>query len=264
MLALLLLALAPLAIWLGQTSILLIARLPVRWRISSADLPRSIKRANRVLLNGVMGAVLLAYPLLRDQTPIEYFAAFFPLDGHAYEMLTGAAAAVLYLALLYGVWLATDNVRCGVRHSGATLARRLATVPLMAIAAATVEELLFRAVLLAGLLESFPFAIAMVLGVVIFAAAHYIRSVKRYWTFPGHLALGALFCVAFACTHTLWLPIGLHAGGILMLMGIRPFARYIGPPWLVGASIFPYAGVPGIVALLLLSINVWLRYGEAA
>jgi hypothetical protein len=38
-------------------------------------------------------------------------------------------------------------------------------------------------------------------------------------------------------------------------MAARPMVRYVGPGWLVGASIFPYAGVPGVAALLLLS---WL------
>jgi len=263
MLALILLALAPLMILGGQCAILATAGLPLRWRISSSDLPRSVKRANRVLLNAVLASVLLAYPLLRGESIVGYYARFFPLDCGPIDLLRGAAASVLYLALLYGAWVATDNVRCNVRHSPATLTRRLAAVPLMSIAAATLEELLFRAVLLAGLLESFPTAIAMALGILIFAAAHYVRSVKRYWTFPGHVALGGLFCVAFLCTRTLWLPIGLHAGGILVLMGIRPFARYAGPSWLVGASIFPYAGVVGIFALGLLTANVWLTYGVA-
>jgi hypothetical protein len=31
----------------------------------------------------------------------------------------------------------------------------------------------------------------------------------------------------------------------------------------VGASIFPYAGAVGIVALLLLTFNIWLSYGCA-
>jgi len=45
------------------------------------------------------------------------------------------------------------------------------------------------------------------------------------------------------------------------LAGIRPFIRYVGPAWLVGASIFPYAGLVGLVALGLLTANVWIRFG---
>jgi membrane protease YdiL (CAAX protease family) len=91
-----------------------------------------------------------------------------------------------------------------------------------------------------------------------------VRSVKRYWTFPGHLALGVLLCTAFLCTGNIWLSFGLHAGGVLVLMAVRPFVRYLGPPWLVGASIFPYAGVVGATALILLTLNVFLAFGGRA
>ena len=99
------------------------------------------------------------------------------------------------------------------------------------------------------------------IGTVIFAAAHYVRSVKRYWTFPGHVALGALLCAAFYWTGNVWLSFGVHAGGVLVLMAVRPVVRYTGPAWLVGASIFPYAGAVGIAALVLLTVNMWLVYG---
>ena len=206
-------------------------------------------------------AVLLGYPLLRGRSPLEYYAGFFPLGGRPGELLHGAAAAILYLALLYLAWVASDNVRFGVRQTFGGLTRRLAGAPLAAALVALVEELIFRAVLLADLLEFFSPFTAIALGAMVFAGAHYVRSVKRYWTAPGHLALGVLLCVAFVCTGALWLPVGLHAGGALVLMATRPLVRYSAPAWLVGASVFPYAGVVGAAALVLLTINIWLCYG---
>jgi hypothetical protein len=47
-------------------------------------------------------------------------------------------------------------------------------------------------------------------------------------------------------------------------MGVRPFIRYSGPAWLVGASVFPFAGALGVTALLLLILNVWLAYGSVS
>jgi hypothetical protein len=70
-----------------------------------------------------------------------------------------------------------------------------------------------------------------------------------------------LLCVSFACTGALWLPLGLHGGGILIIMGLRPLVRYVGPPWLVGASIFPYAGAVGVIGLTILTFNMWLLHG---
>jgi membrane protease YdiL (CAAX protease family) len=260
MLALFLLALIPLIMWLGQSALLLRAGLPLRLRISAADLPRPLKRINRAVTYVAFAAVLLGYPWLRGRTPLAYYSDFFPLGYRAFEMLYGAAAAILYLALLYLAWNLTDNVRFRVRHSPGRLIQRLAGVPPTALLVAVLEELLFRAILLAGLIESFPARIALPLGVLAFAGAHYVRSVKRHWTFPGHLALGTLFCAAFFWSDALWLSVGLHAGGVLVLMAVRPFVRYTGPAWLVGASIFPYAGAVGILALLLLTVNMWLTW----
>ena len=160
------------------------------------------------------------------------------------------AAAVFFLSLLYLAWLLSNNVRFRVRHTPARLAKRLAGAPFTAFLIAFVEELLFRAMVLAALLEAFGkegrgAALAVAIGTLLFAGAHYVRAVKRYWTFPGHVALGLLFCVAFVCTGSIWLSLGLHAGGVLVLTSVRPFIRYTGPAWLVGQSIFPYAGVPG-------------------
>jgi membrane protease YdiL (CAAX protease family) len=263
MLALGLLALVPILMWLGQASALRMAGLPLRVRIDTVDLPAPVRRANRTITKAVFATVLLAYPLLRGRSPLAYYASFFPLGARPREMLYGASAAILYLALLYLAWTLTDNVRFGVRHTAGRLTQRLAGVPFTALLIALVEELLFRAMLLAGLLESLEPWAALPIGIAVFAGAHYIRRVKRYWTFPGHLALGTLLCLAFFWTRAVWLPLGLHAGGVLVLMAVRPLVRYTGPTWLVGASIFPYAGAVGLAALLLLTMNMWLAYGGA-
>jgi len=261
MIALGLLLLVPLVMWGGQAALLLAAGERVRWRISPAAIPRRFKRVNRLITNAALAGAVLAYPPLVGRGVIEYYAALFPLDATTRQALWGLSASTLYLALLYLAWSAAGQVQFRIRHEPRKLIRRIAGVPFTTVLAATVEELLFRGVLLADLLRWLPAPAAIVLGALVFAAAHYVRSVKRYWTFPGHVGLGLLFCVAFLCTGTLWLSTGLHAGGILMLMGVRPFVRYTGPSWLVGVSIFPYAGAIGLVALALLTWNVWMRFG---
>lgn len=261
--ALILLALVPLLMWLTQSALLWRAGRPLRLRISSTDLPERLKRINRIITKALFAAVLLVYPLLRGESPAVFYPPFLPLGPPMLNLVYGGAAVVLYLGLLYLAWTLTDNVRFEIRHGPAHLAWRLAGVPLTALFIALAEELLFRAVLLNELLESFDARLALPIGILVFAAAHYVRAVKRYWTFPGHLALGALFCIAFYCTRTLWLPLGLHAGGVLVLMAARPLIRYTGPPWLVGASIFPYAGLVGLLALGLLTLNVWLQFNRS-
>lgn len=261
MYSLLFLILVPVLLWLSQAALLRLARLPIRLRLSAADLPRPLKRVNRLLTHVAFAVAIIGYPLARGSSPLDYYRRFLPLE-RATEMAWGAAAAVLYLALLYLAWTLSGNVYFEIRHAPGRLARRLLAAPLTAVLIALVEELLFRAMLLADLLEHLDARVALAAGTMLFAAAHYVRSVKRYWTFPGHVALGALLCAAFYATGTIWLPLGLHAGGVLVLMAVRPLIRYTGPAWLVGASIFPYAGVVGIAALLLLTTNVWLGHAR--
>jgi membrane protease YdiL (CAAX protease family) len=259
--ALLLLLCVPVIMWVSQTVLLVRAGLPVRMRIHSAELPRHLKQYNRMVTYLAFLSVLAAYPLLRGLSPVGYYLSWFPLGRRPLELVHGAAAAMLYMSLLYLAWLGSGNVNFRVRHDRKRLIRRLAGVPLTAFMVSLLEELLFRAVLMADFLQWFRPSTAVILGAVVFAGAHYVRSVKRYWTIGGHVVLGTLLCLAFLYTQALWLPIGLHAAGVILLLGTRPFIRYDGPAWLIGASVFPYAGAVGVAALILLTINVYMIYG---
>src|SRR5262249_40453256 len=101
-----------------------------------------------------------------------------------------------------------------------------------------------------------PFG-AVMGSTLVFAGAHYVRSVKRRWTVPGHLILGLMLSIAFLVTRNLWFAAGLHAGGILMNMGARPILKYRGSAWLIGESIYPYAGVIGVIGLTCLTAVVY-------
>jgi len=248
------------ALWCGQNLLLRHAGLPMRWRIGPGDLPARHRHANRFLTNCILAGTLLLYPILVNTSPLDYYLKLFPGGRQPGELIWGLAAATLYLLALFLAWTLSDNVRFRARRRPLQIARRLAGVPLTAGLAALLEELLFRGVLLADLQTTLSTPPAVILAAFIFAAAHYLRPVKRYWTFPGHVGLGMLLCLAFVWSGSLWLPVGLHAGGVLVLMGIRPLIRYTGPAWLVGASIFPYAGGAGLIGLALLTLNIWRRY----
>ncbi|MEE8170509.1 MAG: CPBP family intramembrane glutamic endopeptidase [Phycisphaerae bacterium] len=251
-------------LWIGQTLLLRMAGLPVRWRLDARDGPEFVRRGSRALTYASLGGVIVIYPILRGESPGRYYAELLPAGAAVAPAVHGFAVAVLYLALLYLAWWLAGNVTFSVRHPPRKLAKRLAVLPLTAVLGAGVEELLFRGVLLRSLLESFSASLAVPLGALIFAAAHYVRPVKRRWTFPGHVMLGLCLCLAFVWTNALWLPFGVHAGGILVIMAARPFVRYEGPAWLTGASVFPYAGVVGVAALALMTTVLWLRYGAGA
>ncbi len=263
MLALALLAIVPILMWIGQSILLKRAGLPIRRRIDSRGAPRSVRTMGRAITQVSLILVILAYPMLRGESPLSYYGSLFPQTRSAIQLPHGAAAAILFLCALFAAWIATDRIRVVVHQSRKRWIRRLVLLLPTAMFGATVEELLFRGVILSDLMRSLPdlTTVAVILGSLVFAGAHYVRSVKRHWTFGGHLMLGILLCVAFVETETLWLPIGLHAGGILMIMGARPFFRYRGPAWITGASIFPFAGVAGVAGLIILTLFVATYYG---
>jgi len=259
--ALLLLAMAPVAMWLVQSALLAANGLPVRWRLDAGDAPAGVRTGGRIATQVILLGILIGYPLLRGRSPVEYYGSLLP-TAEIGDFSIGAAAASLFLCVLFLAWIAADLLRVEVHHSRRKWIRRLALLPATALFGAFVEEFLFRGVVMADVMGSPTLSrggpwIAIAVSTLVFTGAHYVRAVKRYWTLFGHLALGILLSVAFLRTRSLWLPAGLHAGGILLIMGVRPFVRYRGPAWLVGASIFPFAGVAGIVGLSIMTAYVW-------
>ena len=262
MTALLLLALAPVAMWIVQSALLLRCGSPIRWRLDADGAPSIVRTGGRIATQVILLGIILGYPVLKGRSPLEYYGSLLPWAG-VRGFAHGAAAASLFLCALFLAWIATDLLRVEVHHSRRKWIRRLVLLPATAIFGAFVEEFLFRGVVMADIMESAPFSgapwFAIAISTLVFTVAHYVRAVKRRWTVGGHLALGVLLSVAFLRTRTLWLPAGLHAGGILLIMGIRPFVRYRGPAWLMGASIFPFAGVAGIIGLCMMTAYVWTR-----
>lgn len=264
MIVLLLLLLVPLVMWASQSVLLKAHGLPIRWRIDSSGAPRQVRTMGRVVTQVSVLAVIVVYPLILGEMPAAYYGSLLPASRSVLHLVHGAAASVLFLCVLFGAWLATGRLQIEVHQSRKRWVRRLVLLLPTALFGAFVEEILFRGVVLAGLVRSLPETqhLAVAIAVLVFAGAHYVRSVKRYWTIGGHLALGLLLCIAFVQTGSLWLAIGLHAGGILMIMGMRPFLRYRGPVWLTGASIFPFSGVMGIAGLGILTAFVVTHYGR--
>ncbi|HPF40972.1 MAG TPA: CPBP family intramembrane metalloprotease [Phycisphaerae bacterium] len=262
MIALSLLIAIPCLMWLAQTVMLRRHGLPVRWRLSSRDAPRSVRTVGRVVTQLGLLAVVLLYPALIGESIWTHYAGLFPADGTARGAIDGALLAILILSGLLLIWLACDRIEIDVRHERRRWMRRLLLLIPSAAFGAFVEECVFRGVLQFDLLRTgaSPAQSILIAG-GLFAAAHYVRSVKRKWTIPGHLALGIVLSAAFVATHNLWLATGIHAGGIFVILGARPFIRYRGPAWLTGESIFPFAGVPGVMGLALLTVIVIWRYG---
>ncbi|MCB9855562.1 MAG: CPBP family intramembrane metalloprotease [Phycisphaerales bacterium] len=261
MIALSLLIAIPCVMWLAQTAMLRRHHLPIRWRLSNRDAPRQVRTVGRIATQAGLVSVIVLYPLSIGAPILGHYAHLYPRDASVMDAVVGALMAIVILVGLFLVWLACGRLEIDVHHERRRWVRRLVLLIPSAAFGAIVEESVFRGVLQFDLVRSgvSPVPSIAIAGAV-FAAAHYVRSVKRKWTIFGHLALGVALSAAFAATHNLWLATGIHAGGILVILGARPFIRYRGPAWLTGESIFPFAGVPGVFGLAMLTMIVIMRF----
>ncbi len=261
MIAIPLLLMVPAAMWIAQSVALWACGLPIRWRLSNRDAPRAVRSTGRAVTQLALAGVIAGYPPLIGRGIVEHYAALLPADALWSHGLQGAAMAVVMLAGLMLIWLGCGRVAFESRQPRARWLRRLILLVPSALFGAMVEEFVFRGVVQYDLLRSGAApATAIVISGAVFALAHYVRSVKRKWTIFGHLALGVLLSAAFAATGNLWLAVGIHAGGIFIILGVRPFIRYRSPAWLTGESIFPFAGVAGVAGLALLTWAILQRY----
>jgi membrane protease YdiL (CAAX protease family) len=132
-------------------------------------------------------------------------------------------------------------------HGWGSFGDMIATFGLMA-GVATVEELLFRGVLLRIVEEWAGTVIALAISSVLFGALHLINPGATVW---GALAIaaeaGLLLGAAYVATRNLWLPIGLHLGWNFAESGI--FGSTVsGSDGTVGGLLHGVAHGPAIIS----------------
>jgi len=170
---------------------------------------------------------------------------------------------------------------------------RLAWLPLSAIVVAVLEEFLFRGAIQGVVRRSISDIAAFVFVAALFAAIHFIRPPENavasnevtwwsgfalvphvFWQFQQpKLLLGGfttIFLVGMILgfarmkTHSLWMPIGLHAGWILGKMSFTKITKRTAEAWpWFGTDILVGLG-PVIVLLVTFGILwLWLRNVDA-
>ncbi|MCA9256163.1 MAG: hypothetical protein KDA33_11025, partial [Phycisphaerales bacterium] len=147
MTALSLLIAIPCLMWLAQTVMLRRHGLPVRWRLTSREAPRSVRTVGRVVTQLGLLAVVLLYPPLIGETIQGHYARLYPADGTVRDAIDGALLAILILSGLLLVWLACNRIDIDIRHERRRWMRRLLLLIPSAAFGAFVEECVFRGVL---------------------------------------------------------------------------------------------------------------------
>ena len=264
----------------GQAWALRRAGLPVQWPLRYRGQDARVRWANKVLVQAVWVLALLGIPLAMGMRPSRYFAPRLEL-ARAWDLLLGFAVMVGGFAIACGLEAAAGWLRRQAAGAPGELRRRLRNAIVTPLPLALVEEAVFRGLLLELLLQAWAdpaaawpargwpagaVAAAWVLSSAAFSGAHFLKARR-----PGKPALQpalGLFVVGLAtgagyllAGRTLWLPVGLHAAGILGTELLRARFELVGPAWLVGRRSFPHCGLIGVVTLVGVTLVLWAMRG---
>jgi len=260
-----------LALWVAQVVLLVLGGEPWPWRkwpLRHRCEKTLVRWGMKAALQGVLLALLFGFPAVIGEDPIDYHRdrlhpANWWLFGGILLSAVLAMCPMFLLNVLFG-W-----VTVAPHYDTARSVKKLARCLITPVPLAFVEEALFRGVVLDTLLRALPgragMVLAVLLGAAIFAAVHFFRPQKRV-LLPalGLFGLGVILGSAYILGgYSYWLPVAIHAGGVVFIQVSRPFVEYKGPPWLVGYSSYPICGLLGVtsMALYVLGLGLWLSGG---
>lgn len=250
-------------LWVAQTVLLALAgefklALPLR---HGSQHPL-VRWGMKIALHVSLLALLFGYPAFIGEDPIAYHRdRLHPANGLLLAIIV--TTAVLAMTPMFVLNVALGWVKIASRYKTATAIRKVARSLLTPLPLAFVEEAVFRGLLLDQLLRAMPGKTGMVLALIvsaaIFASVHFLRAQKRV-LLPaiGLFGLGMILGSAYIIGgYSYWLPVGIHAGGVLFIQVSRPFVEYRGPAWLIGYSSYPICGLFGLISMAAYTTGVW-------
>jgi hypothetical protein len=248
-------------LWCVQTLALVAVQEPgpFAWPFRHASESAVVRWSLKLGLQAVLLALLLLFPWFVGENPLDYLGARL-LPAQWFLLFKTMGMTLLVFSLLLLVNVRGGWVRLTRLYKSSVAARKVARACLTPLPLAFMEEAVFRGVVLEQLCRSLPEdaagrGLAVCLSALLFSAVHFFRPQKRT-LLPaiGLYALGCTLGLAYlAGGHTLWLPVAIHAAGVLFIQVWRPFVEYRGPAWLVGYRSYPICGVLGLVAMAILT-----------
>jgi hypothetical protein len=239
---------------------------PLAWPLRFETRKPHVKFASRVMIHTTWIIILIGGPLAVGISPPEWFRQEFPTPVPFRDIAVAISIMLVPIWMMYAVWIAAGWVRIDPPHDKATRHRKLLRRFIGPWPLATLEEAVFRGVLLEQLLRSFPqsafyTALAIALSSAVFASTHFIKrpdASRPVWQPAyGLFIIGCLFGLAYVVGgRSLWLPIAMHGAAVFGIEVMRLYLVYQGPPWLLGYSEFPQSGLLG--SLLVLGVAIAL------
>jgi CAAX prenyl protease-like protein len=258
-------------LWVVQSLLLFLqgADDPLRGLLHVRDASRFVRRTMAVVLQLVLVGFLFGYPLAVGEKPLTYHENKL-LPAHPGHFVEALLVALCCFVVGTAVEIQAGWVRFERRYPASQSTSKILQSFLRPLPLAFVEEGIFRGIVLEQMVLAMPSGVfatvaATVLSAAVFSAVHFIRPAKTYGPAVGLFVLSCLLGIAYLVGgHTYWLPVGLHAGGILSIKLLLPFVQYRGPAWLIGYRSYPIAGAIGVGVMIFLSLYIVARFGGIA
>jgi len=194
----------------------------------------------------------------------------------------GAALALLILGVIFTFSLAVGSIRvegfARAAPEGISVAVYFLGALLAFLSVGVYEELMFRGYILQRLNDRAGKTVSILVSSVIFAVMHGLNPGADAFGIFNTIGIGAILCVLYFRTGSLWMPIGFHTAwnfslgylyslpvsgiplhGVLDVVEIEPASR------LTGGSYGPEAGLACTVALAVWGAwLIWKRTGRGS
>ncbi len=186
-------------------------------------------------------------------------------------MLPQLALGLLIGAVLFGLTVGVVALAGQVRITAVNPLASMIPAFAMALQSATLEELMFRGVIMRLLNARFGSLPALILSALIFGGMH-IMNPDATWlsAFAVAIEAGVLLGLAFLATGTLWLPIGIHFAWNFVQAGIFSLSvsgfglpegllstQVSGPLWATGGAFGAEQSVQAVIFCLTASAGLY-------
>jgi len=242
-------------LWAVQSAALALAGEPLAWPLRYTTRKPLVRWTGRVMVQVAWLIILLGTPAALGLDPLDMLHRAFPTPVPWHDIAVAFSIMFFPYATGYALLVVAGLVRIEPRHDRATRRGKLFRRFLGPLPLATVEEAVFRGILLEQLLGALPSslagtAVAIALSAAAFSAVHFIKrpdATKPIWPPAyGFFVAGVLFGLAYVVGgRSLWLPIPMHAAAIFVTEVMRLYAVPHGPSWLVGYPEWPQSGLVG-------------------
>ncbi len=247
-------------LWAVQSIALKLAGEPLAWPLRFETRKPLVKWTSRVMIHTTWLIILVGTPIALGISPLEWLRQEFPTPVPWRDMAVAFAVMLLPIWIAYAWWIAVGWVRIDPPHDKATRRGKLIRRFIGPWPLATLEEAVFRGVVLEQILQALPqssayTALAIAASAAVFASVHFVKKPhagRPVWQPAyGLFIVGCLFGLAYVVGgRSLWLPITVHAAAVLGIEVMRLYVVHQAPPWLLGYAEFPQSGLIGSLVIL--------------